>query len=75
MISDRPYRRALSYGEAIVALNDGRGTQWDGSIVEVMVALAAEERNNSVDASLSALTAAPQMGETLPLRLSGDVRA
>lgn len=75
MISDRPYRRALSYGEAIVALNDGRGTQWDGSIVEVMVALAAEERNSSVDASLSALTAAPQMGETLPLRLSGDVRA
>ena len=74
MISDRPYRRALSYGEAIAALGDGRGTQWDADITEVMIALAAEERNSSVDASLSALTAAPLLVEPL-VRLPGDVRA
>jgi two-component system cell cycle response regulator len=72
MISDRPYRRALSYGEAIVALSDGRGTQWDAGITDVMIALAAEERNSSVDASLAALTGAPLVIE--PLGLTGDAR-
>ncbi len=72
MISDRPYRRALSYSEAIVALGDGRGTQWDAGITEVMIALAAEERNNSVDASLTALTSAQLVVD--PLRLTGDLR-
>ncbi len=71
MVSDRPYRRALNYGEAIAALGDGRGTQWDASIVEVMIALAAEERNSSVDASLSALTSASLVVDARDLRLSG----
>lgn len=75
MVSDRPYRRALTYGEAIVALADGRGTQWDGAIADVMIAIAAEERNGSVDASLSGLAASSQVVESVPLRLAGDVRA
>ena len=57
MTSDRPYRRALTYGEAIAALADGRGRQWDDEIADVMIALAAEDRNSSTDANLSALTA------------------
>jgi HD-GYP domain-containing protein (c-di-GMP phosphodiesterase class II) len=52
MISDRPYRRGCSYGEAITLLNGGRGTQWDAHVIDVMVALAAEDRNRSADANL-----------------------
>ena len=56
MTSERPYRRPLSYGEAIAVLGNGRGTQWDPEIADVMIALAAEDRNNSADANLTALS-------------------
>jgi putative nucleotidyltransferase with HDIG domain len=56
MVSDRPYRRAFSYGEAIAVLGEGRGTQWDAAVVDVMISLAAEDRNRSADANLSALS-------------------
>ena len=72
MTTDRPYRRALSYGEAIAALVDGRGRQWDKEVADVMIALAAEDRNSSADANLSAL-AGSFFGPGL--RLPGDVRA
>jgi HD-GYP domain-containing protein (c-di-GMP phosphodiesterase class II) len=73
MTTDRPYRRALSYGEAIAALVDGRGRQWDKEIADVMIALAAEDRNSSADANLSALSGSffGPAGRRLP----GDVRA
>ncbi|HEY0382315.1 MAG TPA: HD-GYP domain-containing protein [Candidatus Elarobacter sp.] len=72
MVTDRPYRRALSYGEAIAALVDGRGRQWDKEIADVMITLAAEDRNSSADANLSALSGTFVSGG---LRLPGDVRA
>jgi HD-GYP domain-containing protein (c-di-GMP phosphodiesterase class II) len=72
MTTDRPYRRALSYGEAIAALVDGRGRQWDKEVADVMIALAAADRNSSADANLSAL-AGSLLGPGL--RLPGDVRA
>ncbi|MDQ6942807.1 MAG: HD-GYP domain-containing protein [Candidatus Eremiobacteraeota bacterium] len=72
MTTDRPYRRALSYGEAIAALVDGRGRQWDKEVTDVMIALAAADRNSSADANLSALSGSI-LG--LGLRLPGDVRA
>jgi HD-GYP domain-containing protein (c-di-GMP phosphodiesterase class II) len=72
MITDRPYRRALTYGEAIAAFVDGRGRQWDKAVADVMIALAAEDRNNSADANLSALSGS-FFGPGL--RLPGDVRA
>ncbi|HEY0615497.1 MAG TPA: HD-GYP domain-containing protein [Candidatus Elarobacter sp.] len=62
MTSDRPYKRALSYGEAIVVLGEGRGTQWDPAIADVMIAIAAEDRNSSADANLAALGAPPLQG-------------
>ena len=71
MVSDRPYRRALTYGEAIAALSEGRGRQWDSAVTDVMIALAAEDRNSSTDANLSALTTSL----FAPSRLAGDVRA
>jgi putative nucleotidyltransferase with HDIG domain len=70
MTSDRPYRRALTFGEAIAALADGRGRQWDKDVADVMIALAAEDRNSSADANLSALT--PTF---LGVAKLGDVRA
>ncbi len=73
MVTDRPYRRALSYGEAIAALVDGRGRQWDKEVADVMISLAAEDRNSSADANLSALTGA--FYGAGGLRLPGDVRA
>jgi HD-GYP domain-containing protein (c-di-GMP phosphodiesterase class II) len=39
MTSDRPYRRALSVDQAIEILLEGRGKQWDPSIVNVLVDL------------------------------------
>ncbi len=72
MITDRPYRGALTYGEAIAAFVDGRGRQWDKGIADVMIALAAEDRNNSADANLSALSGS-FFGPGV--RLPGDVRA
>jgi putative nucleotidyltransferase with HDIG domain len=72
MVSDRPYRRALSYGEAIAVLSDGRHRQWDAAVADVMIALAAEDRNSSADANLSALST-PAFGNAA--RLPGDIRA
>jgi putative nucleotidyltransferase with HDIG domain len=72
MTTDRPYRSALTYGEAIAALVDGRGRQWDKDVADVMIALAAQDRNNSADANLSALSGS---FAGLGLRLPGDVRA
>jgi HD-GYP domain-containing protein (c-di-GMP phosphodiesterase class II) len=73
MITNRPYRGALSYGEAIAALVDGRGRQWDKGVADVMIALAAEDRNSSADANLSALSGS--FFGTGRTRLPGDVRA
>jgi len=52
MTSDRPYRSALTAGEAISCLQRGRGSQWDAQIVDVMVQLAIEHRNIASDADL-----------------------
>jgi HD-GYP domain-containing protein (c-di-GMP phosphodiesterase class II) len=74
MVSDRPYRRALTYGEAIAALTDGRGRQWDGEITDVMIGLAAEERNTSSDATLVAIST-PFFTDSPRLHLPGSLRA
>ena len=73
MTTDRPYRRALTYGEAIAAFVDGRGRQWDKEVADVMIALAAEDRNSSADANLSALSGS--FFAAGALRLPGDVQA
>jgi HD-GYP domain-containing protein (c-di-GMP phosphodiesterase class II) len=53
MISDRPYRAALSFGTALAALREGSGTQWDPEIVAAMVTTAATARNRSADAGIA----------------------
>lgn len=39
MISDRPYRRAISPRQALEILREGRGTQWDPHVVDTMLSL------------------------------------
>jgi putative nucleotidyltransferase with HDIG domain len=63
MVSDRPYRAARSYGEAMAILTQGRGTQWDAEITDVMVRIAAAERSRSADAGLAAITEPFLLGE------------
>lgn len=37
MTSDRPYRKALSVNQAVETLLEGRGSQWDPTIVDAFV--------------------------------------
>ena len=42
MVSDRPYRRAMSAAAALDELQRGAGTQFDPDIVRVFLELTAE---------------------------------
>jgi putative nucleotidyltransferase with HDIG domain len=72
MVSDRPYRQAFSYGEAIAILSEGAGSQWDAEVTRAMISLAAEDRNRSTDANLAPvdqafyadLVAIPTLGDS-----------
>ncbi len=39
MISNRPYRPAIAQREAMEILREGRGTQWDATVVDAMIAM------------------------------------
>jgi HD-GYP domain-containing protein (c-di-GMP phosphodiesterase class II) len=43
MTSDRPYRNALSARQAIQILLEGRGKQWDASVVNAFVDMMSEK--------------------------------
>ena len=42
MTSDRPYRPALSYEEAVAELEAGKGTQFDPLVVDTFLAMVEE---------------------------------
>jgi HD-GYP domain-containing protein (c-di-GMP phosphodiesterase class II) len=42
MTSDRPYRRALSAEQAAIILRDGRGRQWDPSLIDAFLRSIAD---------------------------------
>ena len=44
MISDRPYRKAISTEQAIQILLAGRGAQWDPSVVDAFVSMLAKKQ-------------------------------
>ena len=46
MISCRPYRPAIGQREAMEILRAGRGTQWDGAIVDAMIAMLQAPRKH-----------------------------
>jgi HD-GYP domain-containing protein (c-di-GMP phosphodiesterase class II) len=62
MTSSRPYRAALSVGEAVEVLRSGRGQQWDASLVDVMTAIALELRAQASDADLDTGLGGPLLG-------------
>jgi len=39
MISDRPYRKAMSPAEAVDVLRQGAGKQWDPFLVDIFIAV------------------------------------
>ncbi|MBV8581005.1 MAG: HD-GYP domain-containing protein [Candidatus Eremiobacteraeota bacterium] len=45
MISARPYRPAIAQREAMEILREGRGTQWDGAVVDAMIAMLDAPRS------------------------------
>jgi HD-GYP domain-containing protein (c-di-GMP phosphodiesterase class II) len=40
LISERPYKKAFSHGEAIQTIAEGRGTQFDPDLADLFVSLA-----------------------------------
>ncbi|HTW82438.1 MAG TPA: HD-GYP domain-containing protein [Candidatus Sulfotelmatobacter sp.] len=44
MISARPYRPAIGQREAMAILREGRGTQWDASVVDAMIEMLEAPR-------------------------------
>ena len=50
LISDRPYKKALSHEEAMIVIAEGRGTQFDPDLTDLFVRLSVEiKRTNEVD--------------------------
>jgi len=43
MTSDRPYRKGMTPTQAARILRDGRGKQWDGSIVDAFLRVIADQ--------------------------------
>lgn len=44
MISDRPYRKALSHEEAVQILREGSGSSWDAKLVDIFIEILQKEK-------------------------------
>jgi len=44
MISDRPYRKAMTYDQALAKLKEGAGSQWDPFLVDIFIAVLGSLR-------------------------------
>ena len=53
MTSDRPYRKALSAHQAIQVLLDGRGTQWEPTVVDAFVEMLINQMDEKSTEHLS----------------------
>jgi diguanylate cyclase (GGDEF)-like protein/putative nucleotidyltransferase with HDIG domain len=58
MTSDRPYRKAMSHGEAIRELAAGAGSQFDPAVTEVLIGTLYGRRGTSFDATGQPATSA-----------------
>jgi putative nucleotidyltransferase with HDIG domain len=54
MISDRPYRKALSQEQAVAELADGAGTQFDPAVTEILIASLSSRRQMRAGTSAAA---------------------
>jgi diguanylate cyclase (GGDEF)-like protein/putative nucleotidyltransferase with HDIG domain len=48
MTSDRPYRKAMSHGEAIRELGEGAGTQFDPEVTEMLIGCLYGKRQSGI---------------------------
>ena len=62
MTSDRPYRPAMTHGEAIATLRKGAGTQWDADLVAAMIDVILEGRTAAVESDLKRFDAVHETG-------------
>lgn len=77
MISDRPYREAMSHEEALQALQSGAGRQWDPFLIEIFTAVVKSMKTGggaklpagqpAAPGSVSAPPSQPQPQPTQPL--------
>lgn len=65
MTSDRPYRRALSIHQAIQILLEGRGKQWEPTIVNAFVDMIVNRIDEETISGLSEQRAAPVLSQTV----------
>lgn len=49
MTSDRPYRPALPLGQVLEELRQNRYVQWDGAVVDALLAVIAEKRPDQLE--------------------------
>jgi HD-GYP domain-containing protein (c-di-GMP phosphodiesterase class II) len=54
MITNRPYRGAMSASQACAILREGRGRQWDPEIVDALIAILAENEAEPINIDLKA---------------------
>jgi putative two-component system response regulator len=52
MISDRPYRKGLTYADALATLTAGAGTQWDANLVGIFHTLVTQPQPEPAPAAL-----------------------
>jgi putative two-component system response regulator len=52
LISDRPYRKGLTYADALGTLDAGAGSQWDAELVKIFVTLVREPLPEHAPAAL-----------------------
>ncbi len=54
LISDRPYRKAMSHEEAIQVLKEGAGYQWDPFLTDIFIAVLRSLKDYSDPAQMAA---------------------
>ena len=65
MTSDRPHRRALTADQAASVLRDGRGTQWDPSVVDAFLRTIADRLEEPVAPMLRVVPTSEDAGTSV----------
>jgi hypothetical protein len=65
MTSDRPYRRGIPADQAATILREGRGRQWDPVVVDIFLAVIADQLDQPVTPLLHMLPEARASGDSV----------
>lgn len=67
MASDRPYRKGLSAHQALQVLVEGRGTQWEPTVVNAFVDMIIHQMDEKSTEQLSEQQIALALSQTIPI--------